>query len=57
MAFIFDMNFKESFEILKEKDYINKTFDRFDFKDEKTKEDMEKIKEIANEYIEEKSKK
>lgn len=51
MAFIYDINFKSSFEILKEKDYINKILDRYDFEDEKTKEKTEKIRKIANEYI------
>lgn len=51
MAFIYDINFKPSFEILKEKDYINKILDRYDFEDEKTKEKAEKIRKIANEYI------
>lgn len=51
MAFIYDINFKPSFEILKEKDYINKMLDRYDFENEKTKEKAEKIRKIANEYI------
>ena len=51
IAFIFDINFKISFEILKEKDYINKMINRFKFKDEETKEKIEKIRKIANEYI------
>lgn len=54
IAFIFDMNFKESFEILKEKDYINQMINRFNFKDKKTKEKIEKIRIIANKFIEEK---
>lgn len=54
IAFIFDINFKISFEILKEKDYINKIINRFDFKDKETKEKIEKIRKIANEYIEKK---
>lgn len=53
-ALIFDMNFKTSFEILKEKDYINQMINRFKFKDEETKEKIERIRNIANKYIEEK---
>lgn len=56
MAFIYDMNFKVSFEILKEKDYINKILDRYNFKDKETKEKIEKIRKIANGYIEERIK-
>ena len=51
IVFIFDINFKVSFEILKEKDYINQIINRFKFKDEETKEKIEKIRKIANEYI------
>lgn len=51
IAFIFDINFKPSFEILKEKDYINKILDRYNFEDKDTKEKIEKIRKIANEYI------
>ena len=50
IGMIFDINFKPSFKMLKEKDYINKIIDR-------TKTDeMEQIRKFANNYIEEKSK-
>ena len=52
IAFIFDINFNASFEILKENDYINKILNRYNIKDEYTKEKVEEIKKIANEYIE-----
>ena len=51
IAFIYDLNFKESYKILNEKDYINKIFDRFSFEKEETKEQMTKIRKIANDYI------
>ena len=54
IAFIFDMNFKSSFQILKEEDYINKILDRYNFKDEYTKQKVEEIRDIANKYIDEK---
>lgn len=56
LAFIFDINFKPTFAILKKEDYINKIINRFDFKNQETKEKMEEIRKIANEYIEEKIK-
>lgn len=50
IAFIFDINYKKSFEIIKEKDIVNKKFDlilsRFD--NDKVKE----LKDICNKYIE-----
>lgn len=45
ISYIFDINFKPSFKIIKENDYINKLIDRT-----KT-EDMEKIRIVANKYI------
>ena len=56
IAFIFDINFKSSFRILKEEDYINKILDRYNFKDEYTKQQVEEIRGIANKYIEEHAK-
>lgn len=51
IAFIFDINFKTSFEIIKKEDYINKILNRYNFKDENTKKQIEAIRKIANEYI------
>jgi HD superfamily phosphohydrolase YqeK len=56
IAFIFDINFKSSFQVLKEQDYINKILDRYKFKDEYTRQQVEKIRNIANEYITERAK-
>ena len=56
ISFIYDFNFKESYKIIKEKDLINKIINRFDYKNIKTKEKMETIRNIANKYINEKIK-
>jgi len=56
IAFIFDMNYKISFEIIKKEDYINKILDRYKIKDEDTRIKVEKIREMANKYLEEKIK-
>lgn len=50
-SFIFDINFQYSFKILKENDNINKMIDRFNYRLPKTRESMEKVKKIANEYL------
>ena len=55
-SFIYDINFKYSFEILKESNNMSKMIDRFDYKISETKQEMMKIKEIVNQYIEEKIK-
>lgn len=55
ISFIYDINYKTSFEIIKEKDYINKIIDRYNFQDQSTKTKVEEIRKLANEYIEEKT--
>ena len=55
ISFIYDINFKESFEIIRKEDYINKIINRFEF-NEDIKERIEKIRKYANDYIKEKSK-
>ena len=52
IAFIFDVNFNTSFQIIKEEDYINKILDRYELKDEYTKQKVEEIRKIANQYVE-----
>lgn len=54
IAFIFDINFKSSFQILKEEDYINRILNRYDFNDEYTKQKVEEIRTIANKYVQDK---
>ena len=51
LYFIFDLNYKESFKIMKDQNYINRIIDQFNFKYTETKEKMEEIREIANTYI------
>ena len=55
-SFIYDINFKSSFKIIKENDYIDKIIDRFNYKVLETKEEMQKVKNIAKKYIFEKTK-
>lgn len=54
IAFIYDMNFKPSFEILEKENYINRMLNRFNIKDENTKKSLEEIRKISNKYIEQK---
>ena len=56
LAFIFDINFKETLEIIKEKNYINILIDRFTYTNEDTKDRMETIRKLINKYIEDKLK-
>ena len=54
IAFIFGLEFKCSFELVKENDYINKLFDRFEYKLENEK--MNILKEKALDFLENKIK-
>ena len=56
IAYIYDINFKETFNKIKQENYIEKIVKRVNFKDQKTKERMEEIKEKANKYINQKTK-
>ena len=56
VAYMYDLNFKESFRILKEKNYIEKIVNRVEHKDIETRERMKKIQQFAEEYLEEKIK-
>lgn len=51
ISFIYDINYIESFKIIKENDYINKLIDKFEIKDNRVKEEFEEIRKIANNYI------
>lgn len=51
IAFIFDYNFKESMEYIKENNYIDIVIDRINYKDKDTYMKMQEIKKIANNYI------
>lgn len=54
LGFIYDLNFIESLEIVKEKNYINRIIDRFNYTNSDTLEKMENIRKELNDYIEEK---
>lgn len=56
IAFIFDYNFDESLRYLKENDLVNKCFNRIDYKNPDTIMKVANMRELANNYIEEKCK-
>ena len=51
IGFMFDINFKYDFKVLKQEKYINKILDKFEFEDEQTRKQLENIREMANKYI------
>ena len=52
ISFIFDINFKYDFDVLKKEKYINRILDKFEFKNEITASKMKEARKIVNEYIE-----
>ena len=54
IAFIFDMNFKASFEILQKENYINVILNRYHMTDKTSQTELGEIREIANQYIRDK---
>lgn len=51
-SYVFDINFSYSFKVLKENGHVNKMMERFCYRLPETKEDMAKVKEIVNQYLE-----
>lgn len=51
LSFIYDINFKETFEIIQNQQYISKMLKRFNFKDKETAEKMKNMEEIIEQYI------
>ena len=51
LGYLFDVNFKSSFDIIKEEEYIDKMVKRFKFKDEYTQKEIIKSGEKMKEYI------
>lgn len=56
LSFIYDFNFEQSYRYIKEKQFIENTLSRFNFKNEETKNRFNKIQELAKKYIEQKIK-
>lgn len=52
LAFVFDLNFVESFMIVKSNNYIDTLVDRFDYKNRETRDKMNEIRTIINSYVE-----
>ena len=51
LAFVFDLNFKESYEFVKENRYIDILIDRFHYYDAETGKRMEDIRQIMNDFV------
>lgn len=56
LSLIFDINFKASYNILKQERYVDRFIERFQLLDEETKNRIDEIQKIVNNYISEKLK-
>ena len=56
LAFVYDINYKESYEIIKKADYINKIINRFNFVDAETDKRVKELIKNLNQYINQKAK-
>ena len=53
-AYVYDLNFKETYKIIKENNYYDEIYKRFVFNDKETMEKYNKIYEKVKQYLEEK---
>ncbi len=51
IAYFFDINFRETFQIIKENDFVNRIIDRIPYSNPDSREKMERIRQMVNEYI------
>ena len=51
IVYFFDINFKESFDIIAENDYLNRIIDRIPYSNPSTKKQMEKIRTYMQKFI------
>lgn len=56
VAYVYDFNFKDSYKVLVDNDYVNKFYARMDFKKEETIKQADEIIKIANEFVKQKVK-
>lgn len=52
LGFIYDLYYRESYQIVKQNDYINRLIDKFEYKKVETKARMENIRRLLTEYVE-----
>lgn len=52
LAYFFDINYKESMEIIRENDYVKRMIRRIPYSDPKVQEQMEEVEETLHEYVE-----
>ena len=51
MAYFFDINFRETFAIIRKEDYVTRMIARIPYSDPETAARMEEIEETLNQYI------
>lgn len=51
IAYFFDINFRETFQIIKENDFVNRIIDRIPYSNPDTGDKMERLRKTVNEYV------
>ena len=51
-AYVFDFNYDYALQMVKEKEYFKKIYERFDFEEKETQEKIEEIYKIVEEFLE-----
>ena len=54
IAYFFDINFRETFQIIKENDFVDRIIDRVPYSNTDTREKMEEIRQMVSDYIDKK---
>lgn len=52
LAYFFDINFRETLDIIQEKDYVNRLIDRIPYSNQETKKRMDMVREMLNAAVE-----
>ncbi len=51
LAYFYDINFRETFQIIKENNFVNRIIDRIPYSNPDTRDKMERIRQMVNEYV------
>jgi putative nucleotidyltransferase with HDIG domain len=51
IAYFFDINFRETFQIIKENDFVNRIINRIPYSNPDTRDNMEQIRQTVNDYV------
>lgn len=53
LAYFFDINFRETLDIIREKNYVNRLIDRIPYSNQETKKRMDTVRKMLNAFVRE----